>query len=103
LRQVPSRGSCVSHDGLPELAYPFHDCDILVTACGRLCLHRKRINISSVGNMRRLSAHALQRAALIRYLRRHIKIFNRDGLKESACGSYEVVREHVDKAVPPPS
>ena len=25
-----------------------HDRDILVTACGRLCLHRKRINISSV-------------------------------------------------------
>jgi hypothetical protein len=35
------------YDGLPELTYPFHDRDILVTACGRLCLHRKRINISS--------------------------------------------------------
>jgi transposase InsO family protein len=34
--------------GLPELCYPFHDRDILVTACGRLCLHRKRINISHV-------------------------------------------------------
>ena len=34
--------------GLPELSYPFHDRDILVTACGRLCLHRKRINISHV-------------------------------------------------------
>ena len=28
--------------------YPFHDRDILVTACGRLCLHRKKINISTV-------------------------------------------------------
>src|SRR3954453_11288555 len=36
------------YDGLPELTYPFHDRDVLVTACGRLCLHRKRINISSV-------------------------------------------------------
>ena len=36
------------YDGLPELTYPFHDRDILVTACRRLCLHRKRINISSV-------------------------------------------------------
>jgi hypothetical protein len=26
----------------------FHDRDVLVTACGRLCLHRKRINISTV-------------------------------------------------------
>jgi hypothetical protein len=31
------------YDGLPELTYPLHDRDILVTACGRLCLHRKRI------------------------------------------------------------
>jgi len=31
---------------LPELNYPFHDRDVLVAACGRLCLHRKRINIS---------------------------------------------------------
>jgi hypothetical protein len=30
------------YDGLPELTYPFHDRDILVTACGRLCLHRKK-------------------------------------------------------------
>ena len=36
------------YNGLPELAYPFHDRDVLVTACGRLCLHRKKINISTV-------------------------------------------------------
>ncbi|MBM3565739.1 MAG: IS481 family transposase [Alphaproteobacteria bacterium] len=34
--------------GLPELSYPFHDRDILVTACGRICLHRKKINLSTV-------------------------------------------------------
>src|SRR5450631_1143383 len=34
--------------GLPELTYPFHDRELLVTACGRLCLHRKRINVSTV-------------------------------------------------------
>lgn len=33
---------------LPELEYPLHDRDILITACGRLCLHRKKINISTV-------------------------------------------------------
>jgi len=37
-----------SYDGLPELTYPFHDRDILVTACGRICLHRKNINLSTV-------------------------------------------------------
>jgi hypothetical protein len=35
-------------DGLPELEYPFHDRDILVTACGRICMHRKKINVSTV-------------------------------------------------------
>jgi hypothetical protein len=34
--------------GLPELTYPLHDREVLVTACGRICLHRKRINISTV-------------------------------------------------------
>jgi transposase InsO family protein len=36
------------YTGLPELTYPFHDRDILVTACGRICMHRKRINVSTV-------------------------------------------------------
>ncbi len=37
-----------SYRGLPELTYPLHDRDIMVTACGRLCMHRKKINISTV-------------------------------------------------------
>ncbi|MEX3010202.1 integrase core domain-containing protein [Hoeflea sp. TYP-13] len=36
------------YQGLPEVTYPFHDRDILVTACGRICMHRKKINISQV-------------------------------------------------------
>jgi transposase InsO family protein len=36
------------YTGLPDLAYPFHDRDVLVTACGRICMHRKKINISHV-------------------------------------------------------
>ena len=34
--------------GLPDLTYPLHDRDVLVTACGRICMHRKKINISYV-------------------------------------------------------
>jgi transposase InsO family protein len=34
--------------GLSDISYPFHDRDILVTACGRICMHRKKINISGV-------------------------------------------------------
>jgi hypothetical protein len=29
-------------------AYAFHDREILITACGRICLHRKKINLSTV-------------------------------------------------------
>jgi transposase InsO family protein len=36
------------YSGLPDLTYPFHDRDVLVTNCGRLCLHRKKVNISVV-------------------------------------------------------
>ena len=36
------------YSGLPELAYPFHDRVIQVTNCGRICLHRKKINLSTV-------------------------------------------------------
>jgi len=34
--------------GLPDLSYPLHDRDALVTACGRICMHRKKISISYV-------------------------------------------------------
>jgi transposase InsO family protein len=34
--------------GLPELSYPLHDREVLVTACGRICMHRKRVNVSNV-------------------------------------------------------
>lgn len=34
--------------GLPDLDYPFHDRDVLVTACGRICIYRKKINLSTV-------------------------------------------------------
>jgi hypothetical protein len=43
------------YDGLPELTYPLDDRDVLVTACGRICMHRKRINVSTVLAGQRLS------------------------------------------------
>ena len=33
---------------MPELAYPFHDKDIMVTVCSRICMRRTKINVSSV-------------------------------------------------------
>jgi transposase InsO family protein len=37
-----------AYRGLPDLSYPLHDRDIVVTACGRICMHRKKIHISTV-------------------------------------------------------
>jgi putative transposase len=33
---------------LPPLDYPFHDKMIVVTTCGRICMGRKKINLSTV-------------------------------------------------------
>jgi hypothetical protein len=33
--------------GLPDVSYPLHDRDIIVAACGRICMHRKKIHIST--------------------------------------------------------
>jgi len=36
------------YTGLPELVYPLHDLTANVTHCGRICIHRKKINLSTV-------------------------------------------------------
>lgn len=35
-----------SYNGIPDPHYPFHDRTVVVTSCGRICLHRKKINLS---------------------------------------------------------
>jgi len=37
-----------TYSGLSELSYPFHDRSVVVTTCGRICLHNKKINVSHV-------------------------------------------------------
>ena len=39
--------SCRPYQGIPEPHYPFHDKTVVVTSCGRLCLYRKKINLST--------------------------------------------------------
>lgn len=36
------------YQGLPELSYPLHDKTVVVTHCGRICLGKKKINLSQV-------------------------------------------------------
>ena len=36
------------YQGLPSIDYPFHDKVVVVTNCGRICLGRKKINLSTV-------------------------------------------------------
>ena len=35
------------YTGIPEPHYPFHDRTVVVTSCGRLCLYRKKINLTT--------------------------------------------------------
>jgi transposase InsO family protein len=35
------------YHGIPDPHYPFHDKTVVVTNCGRLCLYRKKINLST--------------------------------------------------------
>jgi hypothetical protein len=49
--QRPADVYCASprpYYGLPELTYPLHDKDVIVTTCGRICMHKHKINVSSV-------------------------------------------------------
>ena len=39
--------SCRPYQGIGEPRYPFHDKTVVVTNCGRLCLYRKKINLST--------------------------------------------------------
>jgi hypothetical protein len=36
------------YKGLPDLSYPFHDKEVTVTACGRICFKKRKINLSQV-------------------------------------------------------
>lgn len=36
------------YQGLGELEYPFHDRTVMVTSCGRICIGRRKINLSYV-------------------------------------------------------
>jgi putative transposase len=40
--------SSTPYKGLSDLAYPFHDRTITVTCCGRICIGRRKINLSTV-------------------------------------------------------
>jgi hypothetical protein len=54
--------SARAYDGLPEVEYPFHDRNVLVTACGRICMHRKKVNISTVMAGQRLGIKEVDEA-----------------------------------------
>jgi hypothetical protein len=41
------RPSAPDYRGRGELSYPFHDRTVLVTYCGRICMFKKKINLST--------------------------------------------------------
>ena len=48
LHAVLARPSTRPYKGLGELEYPLHDRTITVTQCGRICIGRRKINLSQV-------------------------------------------------------
>ena len=34
------------YNGLPEIDYPYHDRTVTVTHCGRICIKKRKINLS---------------------------------------------------------
>jgi hypothetical protein len=42
-------------EGPEAVEYPFQDRDVLVTACGRICMARKKINVPTVLALQRLA------------------------------------------------
>jgi hypothetical protein len=67
------------YDGLPEIAYPLHDREVLVTACGRICMHRKRFNISIVLAGQKLGIKEVDDGVLARRLPRLRSRLHRPG------------------------
>ena len=41
------KASTQQYRGIGELCYPFHDRTALVTYCGRICIFKKKINLST--------------------------------------------------------
>jgi hypothetical protein len=41
------RPSAQAYRGIGELSYPFHDRAVMVTCCGRICIYKKKINLST--------------------------------------------------------
>jgi len=48
------------------------------------------------------AARALQERGLIKYSRGTLEITDRDGLIETACSCYRIVRDHYDKLLGTP-
>ena len=42
------RPSSRPYEGVPPVSYPFHDKTVTITACGRICVARKKIHFSTV-------------------------------------------------------
>lgn len=40
--------SARAYNGVQEVTYPFHDRTVMVTHCGRICIGRRKINLSQV-------------------------------------------------------
>ncbi len=85
--------------GLPEIAYPFHDTDKLVTACGRICMCRKQINISTVLADQRLGTKEVENGiwlvSFMHYDLGYIDLEQKPSTTRSARGCHPCLRYNL--------
>ncbi len=88
-------GSTRSDNGLPDVTDPVHDRDVLVTACGRICLPRKKINISTVLAGQRLGITEVDEGLwIVSFMDRELPVL-RSGLHRPGAENLAAPRQPV--------
>ena len=68
------------YHGLSDLEYPFHDRTVTVTTCGRICLGRRKINLSIVFAGQNVGAKEVSdKIWLVTFMKYHFRLFRSRG------------------------
>jgi hypothetical protein len=75
-----------THVGLSDLEYPFHDRTITVTACGRICIGRRKINLSHVFAGQNVGIKEVaERIWLVSFMHYDLGFFDHEGRARRMC------------------
>ena len=79
-----------TYRGLPDLEYPFHDCTITVTPCGRICMEPLKINLSQAFAGQRVGVKQVEdKIWLVTFVRYDLGFFDHQTCRiESAANPF---------------